>query len=121
MKTGIFCNYENHHFYAPDAIQEQVVLVKHAESLAFEEAWISEHHFNEFNLSPSSLILLAHLAGLTSKIRLGTGAVLLAFHSPIRVAEDIATLDNLCGGRLLFGIAKGGIFTRRTKQSKILV
>jgi alkanesulfonate monooxygenase SsuD/methylene tetrahydromethanopterin reductase-like flavin-dependent oxidoreductase (luciferase family) len=119
MKTGIFCNYENHHFYAPDAIQEQVVLVKHAEGLGFEEAWVSEHHFNEFNLSPSSLILLAHLAGLTSKIRLGTGAVLLAFHSPIRVAEDIATLDNLCGGRLLFGIAKGGPFPQQNKHFAI--
>jgi alkanesulfonate monooxygenase SsuD/methylene tetrahydromethanopterin reductase-like flavin-dependent oxidoreductase (luciferase family) len=116
MKTGIFCNYENYHQNARLAISEQVALVKLAESLGFEEAWVSEHHFNEINLSSSMLILMAHLAGVTSKIRLGTAAVLLPFHNPIRVAEDIATLDNLCNGRLLFGVAKGGPFPQQNKH-----
>lgn len=116
MKTGLFCNYENHHQDAHRAIQEQVALVKHAESLGFDEAWITEHHFNEFNLSSSILVLMAHLAGVTSKIRLGSAAVLLAFHNPIRVAEDIATLDHLCEGRLIFGIAKGGPFPEQNKH-----
>ncbi|MFN6568920.1 luciferase [Nostoc minutum NIES-26] len=116
MKTGLFCNYDNHHQDARRAIFEQVALVKQAESLGFEEAWLSEHHFNEFNLSPSMLVLMAHLAGLTSTIRLGTAAVLLPFHNPIRVAEDIATLDNLCNGRLLFGVAKGGPFPQQNKH-----
>lgn len=116
MKTGLFCNYENHHHNARRAILEQVALVKHAESLGFEEAWVTEHHFNEFNLSPSILVLMAHLAGVTSTIRLGTAAVLLAFHNPISVAEDIATLDNLCDGRLAFGIAKGGPFPEQNKH-----
>lgn len=116
MKTGLFCNYENHHARAHLAISEQVALVKHAEELGFEEAWITEHHFNEFNLSSSILLLMAHLAGVTSKIRLGSAAVLLAFHNPIRVAEDIATLDNLCNGRLAFGVAKGGPFPEQNKH-----
>ncbi|MCF2146080.1 LLM class flavin-dependent oxidoreductase [Desmonostoc muscorum LEGE 12446] len=116
MKTGIFCNYENHHQDARRAIFEQVTLIKQAESLGFEEAWVSEHHFSESNLSPSMLVLMAHLAGLTSTIKLGTAAVLLPFHNPIRVAEDIATLDNLCNGRLLFGVAKGGPFPQQNKH-----
>ncbi|MBE9037308.1 LLM class flavin-dependent oxidoreductase [aff. Roholtiella sp. LEGE 12411] len=116
MKTGLFCNYENQHQDARRAIFEQATLVKHVESLGFEEAWVTEHHFNELNLSPSILVLMAHLAGLTSTIRLGTAAVLLAFHNPITVAEDIATLDNLCNGRLLFGIAKGGPFPQHNKH-----
>ncbi|MDZ8238077.1 MAG: LLM class flavin-dependent oxidoreductase [Nostoc sp. ChiQUE01a] len=116
MKTGIFCNYENHHQDARRAIFEQVTLIKQAESLGFEEAWVSEHHFSESNLSPSMLVLMAHLAGLTSSIKLGTAAVLLPFHNPIRVAEDIATLDNLCNGRLLFGVAKGGPFPQQNKH-----
>ncbi|MEI1378245.1 LLM class flavin-dependent oxidoreductase [Nostoc sp. UHCC 0926] len=116
MKTGIFCNYDNHHQDARRAIFEQVALVKQAESLGFEEAWVSEHHFSESNLSPSMLVLMAHLAGLTSTIQLGTAAVLLPFHNPIRVAEDIATLDNLCNGRLLFGVAKGGPFPQQNKH-----
>ncbi|MEI6442289.1 MAG: LLM class flavin-dependent oxidoreductase [Nostocales cyanobacterium ELA583] len=116
MKTGLFCNYENHHLDARRTIFEQVLLVKEAESLGFEEAWVTEHHFNEFNLSPSILLLLAHLAGVTCQIRLGTAAVLLPFHQPIRVAEDIATLDNLCSGRLAFGVAKGGPFPQQNKH-----
>jgi len=116
MKTGIFCNYDNHHQNAHRAIFEQVTLIKQAESLGFEEAWVSEHHFSESNLSPSMLVLMAHLAGLTSSIKLGTAAVLLPFHNPIRVAEDIATLDNLCNGRLLFGVAKGGPFPQQNKH-----
>ncbi len=116
MKTGLFCNYDNHYQDAPRAISEQVTLVKQAETLGFEEAWVSEHHFSESNLSPAMLLLMAHLAGLTSTIQLGTAAVLLPFHNPIRVAEDIATLDNLCNGRLLFGVAKGGPFPDQNKH-----
>lgn len=116
MKTGLFCNYDNHYQDARRAIFEQVLLVKQAENLGFEEAWISEHHFSESNLSPSMLLLMAHLAGITSTIRLGTGAVLLPFHNPIRVAEDMATLDHLCSGRLMFGIAKGGPFPEQNKH-----
>lgn len=119
MKTGLFCNYDNHHQDYYRAIFEQVALVKEAESLGFEEAWVSEHHFSESNLSPSMLVLMAHLAGLTSNIQLGTAAVLLPFHNPIRVAEDIATLDHLCNGRLLFGVAKGGPFPQQNKHFAI--
>jgi alkanesulfonate monooxygenase SsuD/methylene tetrahydromethanopterin reductase-like flavin-dependent oxidoreductase (luciferase family) len=116
MKTALFCNYENHHKDARRAIFEQVLLVKQAESLDFAEAWVTEHHFNEFNLSPSILLLMAHLAGVTSKIRLGTAAVLLPFHNPILVAEDIATLDNLSNGRLNFGVARGGPFPQQNQH-----
>lgn len=116
MKTGIFCNYENYHQDTRRAIEEQVSLVKYAQSLDFEEAWVTERHFSDFNLSPSILVLLAHLAGVTSTIRLGSAAVLLAFHNPIRVAEDVATLDNLSQGRLALGIAKGGPFPEQYKH-----
>jgi alkanesulfonate monooxygenase SsuD/methylene tetrahydromethanopterin reductase-like flavin-dependent oxidoreductase (luciferase family) len=116
MKTGIFCNYENHHQDVRRTIFEQVALVQQAESLGFDSAWVSEHHFNEFNLSSSMLVLMGHLAALTSTIKLGTAAVLLPFYNPIRVAEDIATLDNLCNGRLLFGVAKGGPFPQHNKH-----
>lgn len=116
MKTGIFCTYENYHQNAQRAIADQVALVQHAEGLGFEEAWVTEHHFDEFHISPSILPLIAHLAGVTSKIQLGSAAVLLAFHNPIQIAEDIATLDNLCNGRFSFGIAKGGPFPEQNKH-----
>lgn len=116
MKTGLFCNFENHHKDDHRAFSEQVALIKHAESLGFEEAWVTEHHFNDFSVSSSILMLMAHLAGVTSTIKLGSAAVLLAFHNPIRIAEDIATLDHLCNGRLALGIAKGGPFPNQNKH-----
>ncbi|MEH2255290.1 LLM class flavin-dependent oxidoreductase [Nostoc sp.] len=116
MKTGLFCNYENHDQNAHRVIFEQVTLVKYVESLDFEEAWITEHHFNDFSVSPSTLMLIAHLAGITHKIRLGSAALLLAFHNPIIIAQSIATLDNLCNGRLSIGIAKGGPFPEQNKH-----
>lgn len=119
MKTGLFCNYENHQQDDRRAIFEQVALVRQAEKLGFDEAWVSEHHFNAGNISSSMLVLIAHLAGVTTTIKLGTAAVLLPFHNPIRVAEDIATLDNLCNGRLLFGVAKGGPFPKHNQHFAI--
>lgn len=116
MKTGLFCTYENHYQDAYRAITEQTTLVKHAEALGFEEAWITEHHFSDFHVSPSITTLMAYLAGVTSHIQLGSAAILLAFHNPVTVAEDIATLDHLCNGRLLVGVAKGGPFPEQNKH-----
>ncbi|CAL1238817.1 LLM class flavin-dependent oxidoreductase [Candidatus Methylocalor cossyra] len=110
MNLGIFCFYEN---YAGDyrkTLADQLRLVQHAEHLGFQEAWVAEHHFNDFGVSPSILLLLTHLAAHTSRIRLGTAALLLPFHDPIKVAEDIATLDQLSAGRLLLGVGRGGPF-----------
>jgi alkanesulfonate monooxygenase SsuD/methylene tetrahydromethanopterin reductase-like flavin-dependent oxidoreductase (luciferase family) len=101
MKTGLFCNYESHYQDSHRAFTKQIALVKHVESLGFDEVWVTEHHFNDFSVSSSTLMLLAHLAGITSKIKLDLAAVLLGLHNLIRVAEDIATLGQLCNGRLL--------------------
>jgi len=70
-------------------------------------------------VSPSILTLLAYLAGVTSRIRLGSTAVLIAFRNPIQVAEDVATIDILSKGRFDFGVAKGGPF-RASKTSIFL-
>jgi hypothetical protein len=53
MKTGLFCTYENPHQKAHQAIADQTALILHAEALGFEEAWITEHHFSDFHVSPS--------------------------------------------------------------------
>ncbi len=116
MKTGLFCTYENHHQNAHQAIAEQTALIHHAEALEFEEAWITEHHFSDFHVSPSITVLMAYLAGVTSRIHLGSAAILLAFHNPVTVAEEIATLDHLCNGRLLLGVAKGGPFPEQNQH-----
>jgi len=107
---ALFANFENPFGDTGQAFAESVASVMHAETLGFEQAWITEHHFNEFSVSSSIFALLAHLAARTSRIGLGAGAVLLPFHDPIRVAEDAATVDAISGGRLLLGVGRGGPF-----------
>lgn len=110
MRTGLFCTYENPQNDYRSAYAEQTELVDFVESLGFEEAWVAEHHFNAAASSSSPVPILAHLAARTSRIRLGSAAVLLPFHDPITVAEDVATMDILSNGRFDFGVAKGGPF-----------
>lgn len=115
-RLGLFCLYENLvHDFARTMLDE-VRMVQHAEALGFAQAWLPEHHFNADSVSPSILALLAHLAGVTHRIRLGTAAVLLPFHDPIQVAEDVATVDVLSGGRVNFGVARGGPFPDQNRH-----
>lgn len=107
---ALFANFENPFGDSTRALHESVETVLHAERLGFDEVWLTEHHFNAFSVSASIFALLAHLAARTERIRLGAGTVLLPFHDPLRVAEDVATVDALSGGRLLLGIGKGGPF-----------
>lgn len=83
--------------------------IVHAERAGFDSAWIAQHHFHEDEGGlPAPLVFLAHVAARTSGIRLGTGIVTLPLELPVRVAEDTAVLDLLCGGRLEVGVGSGG-------------
>ena len=81
----------------------------HAERFGFDSAWIAQHHFHEDEGGlPAPFVFLAQVAAQTSRIRLGTGIVTLPLELPIRVAEDSAVLDLMCGGRLEVGVGGGG-------------
>jgi putative FMN-dependent luciferase-like monooxygenase len=83
--------------------------IVHAERCGFEWAWIAQHHFHEDEGGlPAPFVFLAQVAVHTSRIRLGTGIVTLPLELPIRVAEDAAVLDLMCGGRLEVGVGGGG-------------
>jgi alkanesulfonate monooxygenase SsuD/methylene tetrahydromethanopterin reductase-like flavin-dependent oxidoreductase (luciferase family) len=116
MSFALFANVENSFDNPARALAETTVTVELAEALGFEEAWITEHHFNRFSISASIFPLLGWLAGRTRRIRLGSAAVLLPFHHPIRVAEDAASLDTLSGGRLMLGVARGGPFPQQFRH-----
>ncbi len=85
---------------------EQIV---HAERFGFNTAWVAQHHFHEHEGGlPSPFVFLGHIAGRTSRIRLGTGIVTLPLELPVRVAEDAIVLDLISGGRLELGVGNGG-------------
>jgi len=96
---------------AADATVYQLALeqVELAERLGYDSAWVAQHHFDpdEGGL-PSPLVFLAAAAARTSRLRLGTAVVTLPSESILRLAEDVAVLDQISGGRLELGVAAGG-------------
>lgn len=87
-----------------DALDE----IELADRLGFHAAWLVEHHLMPgYSHASKPELVLAALARRTSRIRLGLGVIPLPYHHPLHVAERIATLDLLCGGRLDVGIGRG--------------
>lgn len=107
MKTALFSLFENWGNNYQKAITDQIDLICYCEELGFEEAWITEHHFNNFSVIPSPLTVVSYLLGKTKKIKIGTAAILLPLYNPIKLAEEIATIKAFDNDRFLYGIAKG--------------
>src|ERR1700730_15146598 len=91
-------------------------LARLADELGFDCLWLNEEHFlqtqgnnqrGRLNVHGSPIVLATALAMLTTRIRLGFSVLLLPLHHPLRLAEEIATLDVLSGGRVNFGISRG--------------
>src|SRR5262245_31370332 len=81
--------------------------VVEADRLGFRHLFMVEHHFTGQGQVSSSMTVLAYLAARTRNIRLGTAVVVLPWHNPVLVAEQVATLDLLTGGRVDLGVGKG--------------
>src|SRR5689334_5921437 len=92
-------------------VGEHLALGDLAEPLGFDSIFALEHHFTGYAMSPAPTQLLAYFAGRTKRIQLGTAVIVLPWHDPVRVAEQIALLDIMCGGRCLFGFGRGAAST----------
>jgi alkanesulfonate monooxygenase SsuD/methylene tetrahydromethanopterin reductase-like flavin-dependent oxidoreductase (luciferase family) len=79
-----------------------------AERLGYHDVWVTEHHFIPFGINPSALTLAAFILGQTSRLRVGTAVTLAPLYHPLQLAEQAALLDQCSGGRLDFGIGRGG-------------
>ena len=78
-----------------------------AEELGFDCVWVSEHHFSPDCWNPAPFAFLGAVAARTTRVRIGTYVLLLPLHNPVRVAEDVAVLDNISQGRVDFGVGVG--------------
>jgi len=87
--------------------EEELRLGEVAADLGFDCLWSAEHHFNDYSFVPDNLNLMTHLAAKHPDIDVGTAAVILPWHDPLRVAEDAAVLDLLSNGRLRLGFGRG--------------
>ncbi|GGC93855.1 hypothetical protein GCM10010994_59560 [Chelatococcus reniformis] len=86
---------------------EEIKLARLAADSGFDVLWTAEHHFFNYSMIPDNIQLMTHLAALCPNVDVGTAAVILPWHDPLRVAENAAVLDLLSGGRLRLGLGRG--------------
>ncbi|MEV7694673.1 LLM class flavin-dependent oxidoreductase [Microbacterium sp. NPDC089189] len=90
-----------------DLVQNETRLAVLSEELGYDSVWAVEHHFTDYSFCPDNLLWLAYVGAKTERIKLGTGAVILPWNDPLRVAEKLLLLDNLTDGRAIFGMGRG--------------
>ncbi len=91
----------------PARFQEHVAQVRLARAVGFDSIWASQHYLSDPYTYFQPIPTLARLAGEADGMTLGTGVLLLPLHQPVEVAEQLATLDVICGGRFVFGVGLG--------------
>lgn len=91
---------------AKEAIERSRELAVHAESLGYNRFWMAEHHNMEHIASSATSVLLGHMAEATSKIRIGSGGIMLPNHSPYIIAEHFGTLATIYPDRIDLGLGR---------------
>ncbi|RYF40618.1 MAG: LLM class flavin-dependent oxidoreductase [Comamonadaceae bacterium] len=91
---------------ATDAFRNTLALAQHAEHLGYHRFWLAEHHNNPGIASAATAVVIAHVAGGTRTIRVGSGGVMLPNHSPLVIAEQFGTLASLYPGRIDLGLGR---------------
>ena len=89
-----------------DAFKRSMTLAQHAENLGYKRYWFAEHHNMESVASAATAVLIGHIAGGTSSIRVGSGGIMLPNHAPLVIAEQFGTLESLYPGRIDLGIGR---------------
>jgi luciferase family oxidoreductase group 1 len=91
---------------AATALRRSLDLARHAERLGYLRYWVAEHHNMPGIASAATAIVIAHLAGGTTTIRVGAGGIMLPNHAPLLVAEQFGTLESLFPGRIDLGLGR---------------
>jgi len=109
MEFGVFilAQQRGYHQTSQQVIQNSIEQTVAAEQAGFNTAWYAEHHFNNYSLSPSPLMMIAHVAAKTQRIRLGTGVCILPLYHPARLLAEVGFVDTVSNGRLELGIGSG--------------
>jgi len=109
MHVGTAVVFQNPGRIRPDheVYRQELRLADLVEPLGYDSIWGVEHHFTDYTMCPDVLQFLSYMAGRTERINLGSMVVVLPWHDPLRVAEQVAMLDAMSGGRLILGLGRG--------------
>lgn len=108
MQFGLFYEWPNPTLRSWKTLfEEGLEQIRYSEELGFDYVLIAEHHFTNYGNSPSPLLQALYISQHTRRIKIGTAAVVLPVWQPLRLAEEVAVLDNLCDGRFICGIGRG--------------
>jgi len=91
---------------AAQSFRNTLDLARHAERWGFKRFWLAEHHGMPGIASAATAVLIGHVAGGTSTIRVGAGGIMLPNHSPLVIAEQFGTLESLYPGRIDLGLGR---------------
>jgi alkanesulfonate monooxygenase SsuD/methylene tetrahydromethanopterin reductase-like flavin-dependent oxidoreductase (luciferase family) len=109
VQVGLLLVFQNYlgRFRDEEVVQREMRVAELAEPLGFDKLWCVEHHFTDYAACPDNLQFLSWLAARSERIGLATGAVIVPWNDPLRVAEKVALLDHLSGGRAVLGLGRG--------------
>jgi len=111
MEFGIFnlmgYRYRESSAPAQRLVKEAKEQTQLADELGYDAAWFAEHHFSNYCVCPSPLMMIALCASSTKRIRLGTAVVVVPLYDPVRLLAEIGMADAMCDGRLTLGIGSG--------------
>ncbi|HZF79739.1 MAG TPA: LLM class flavin-dependent oxidoreductase [Rubrivivax sp.] len=102
---------------AADALRNSLDLARHAEAWGYRRYWVAEHHNMDGVASSATAVLVGHIAGGTSTIRVGSGGVMLPNHAPLVIAEQFGTLATLYPGRIDLGLGRAPGTDRMTMRA----
>jgi len=109
MHVGFAPLFQNLGAPIPDheVYRQELAMAERAEGLGFDSVWSVEHHFTDYTMVPDVVQFLSYMAGRTQRVQLGSMVIVLPWHDPVRVAEQVAMLDVLSGGRMILGVGRG--------------
>jgi alkanesulfonate monooxygenase SsuD/methylene tetrahydromethanopterin reductase-like flavin-dependent oxidoreductase (luciferase family) len=109
MKFGVlqFFSWPERRIPLPEVYERAMQRIEIMDRGGYDAVWLAEHHFNSFSVCPSVHLMGTHVAARTERLRIGMAVTLAAFYHPLRIAEEVALLDVLSGGRVNWGAGRG--------------
>ena len=109
MKFGVlqFFSWPGKRVPLPTVYERAFSRIDVMERTGYDAVWLAEHHFSTYSVCPSIHIMGTHIAARTERLRIGTAISLAPFYHPLRLAEEVALLDVLSGGRVNWGAGRG--------------